>query len=784
MHTKTLETLEYNKILTQLRGHAATELGRQQCAALLPSAELTEVTQRLAATDEAVAVVRLKGRPPFTGIKMIQLSLSRAQIGGMLDPQQCLDVATTLIGARQVKRFLFAVHDNHPIAYIHSLCEQLPDLRELEQSIVSCIDEEATVKDSASAELRKIRHGIRTTEVRVRERMEQMIRTPSVQKILQDPIITLRNDRFVLPVKQEHRSELGGIIHDQSSSGATLFIEPNVIVTLNNELRQLRLREEAEIERILIALSAQIAEHADTLAAISDVLAELDFLFAKAGLAASWQCTWPRMNDQGIIKLNKGRHPLIPIDEVVPLSLTFGEDYSMLIITGPNTGGKTVTLKTIGILSLMAMSGLFIPAEDGSEMAVFDQLFADIGDEQSIEQSLSTFSSHMTNIIYILQEMTPRSLLLLDELGAGTDPAEGSALAISLLQHIQSIGCRLLATTHYSELKAYAYEQPGIMNASMEFDIQTLSPTYRLLIGIPGRSNAFAIAERLGLPREIITQGQAMINVEDRQVDAMIASLEANRLTAESERQTAEQLRRELEDARAKLAAQQEEFAAQRDKLLAKAREDARQIVHKAKQESERIISELRQKAMEEQASIKEHRLLASKRALEEAEQALAVKRTERTKTGQGKIEAGDEVLVTRFGQKGHVIELVGDKEAIVQLGVMKMTVDLADLDKVAASPPPTVATRARVKRSRDENVKMELDLRGSNLEEALIEVDQFIDEAFLAHLGQIFIIHGKGTGVLRDGIQRHLRTHKQVKHYRLGEFGEGGDGVTVVQLK
>lgn len=782
-HNKIYETLEFYKIIDQLSHHAATELGKARCADLKPASELTEVQQRLLATDEAVAVVRLKGHPPFAGIRTIQVHLHRAAIGGMLSPQECLDVATTIAGARRLKRHLTSVHEEHPVHTIHSLCEQLADPRDVEQAIVACIDEDGKVKDSASPALRKVRHDIRGTELRIRERMEQMIRTPSLQKILQDPIITLRNDRYVLPVKQEHRSELGGIIHDQSSSGATLFIEPEVIVNLNNQLRQLQLQQAAEIEKILHALSGQIAEHADALAAMGELLAEIDFIFAKAGLAHEWKCTLPRMNEQGVIHLKQARHPLLAVEEVVPLNLALGQDYHMLIITGPNTGGKTVTLKTVGLLSLMAMAGLFVPAEDGSELAVFDQLFADIGDEQSIEQNLSTFSSHLTNIIHILEQMTPRSLLLLDELGAGTDPAEGSALAISILQHIRTVGCRLLATTHYSELKAYAYEWPDMMNASMEFDIRTLRPTYRLLVGIPGRSNAFAIAERLGLPQHIIEEGKARINAEDREVDTMIATLEANRLTTESERQTAEQLRKELEAARAELAKQQQQFAAQRDKMLAKAKEEARDIVTQAKREAEEIISALRQQAMEEQVSIKEHRLIESKRKLEEAEQALTAKPTAHGKTAKADVQAGDEVMVPRFGQKGYVIERLNDKEAIVQLGIMKVTVDLTQLEKVA-TPPPKVTTKARVKRSRDEHIRHELDLRGTSLEEALLEVDQFIDEAFLAHLGQVHIIHGKGTGVLRDGIQQHLRNHKQVKQFRIGSFGEGGDGVTVAELK
>jgi len=479
---------------------------------------------------------------------------------------------------------------------------------------------------------------------------------------------------------------------------------------------------------------------------------------------------------------------LIAPDHVVPLDVELGNNYSTIIITGPNTGGKTVTLKTIGLLSLMAMSGLFVPVEDGSQLCVFDSIYADIGDEQSIEQNLSTFSSHMTNIIGILRDMTPKSLVLFDELGAGTDPAEGSALAISILEYIQNMGCRMVATTHYSELKAYAYDRKGVINASMEFDIQTLSPTYRLLVGVPGRSNAFAIAERLGLSRHIIEHARGQVGEEDQRVESMIATLEENRLTAEAERTSAEQLRREVEGLKKKLDDERRRFDEQREKLLQKAEQEAREAVAKARREAEEIIADLRRMALEERAGVKEHKLIEAKRRLDQAVPELAskVKKMAPASKKPVSVQPGDEVMVTSLNQKGHVVDVVSATEVTVQLGIMKMKVAKADLQLLTQQPAPKQVQHvaAGVKRTRDENIRMELDLRGANLEEAFIEVDRFLDESFLSNMGQVYIIHGKGTGVLRSGIQEYLRKHRHVKKYRDGNYGEGGTGVTVVELK
>ncbi|MCY9666073.1 endonuclease MutS2 [Paenibacillus alginolyticus] len=786
MNKKIIKTLDYQKILHKLAHHASTSLGKDAVEKLEPKGDFELVKLRLQATDEAVNVERLKGNAPFGGIRDIRSSLHRVRIGGMLNPAELLDISTTMFGTRRLKRFVLAVHEEYAIPMLKGQVELLTENKPLEDKINSCIDENAVVVDGASPELGRVRSELRTGEGRVRERLEQMLRNSSVQKMLQDVLITIRNDRFVIPVKSEYRSSFGGMIHDQSASGATLYIEPDAIVQLNNKIRELKFKEEVEIEKILRALSELVAEQVDLLVLDVDQLAELDFTFAKAGLARELKATMPRLNDRGFIKIKRGRHPLIAADSVVPLDLELGNDFSQIIVTGPNTGGKTVSLKTVGLLSLMAMSGLFVPAEEGSQLCVFDAIYADIGDEQSIEQNLSTFSSHMTNIISILRDMTPKSLVLLDELGAGTDPAEGSALAISILDYIHQIGCRIIATTHYSELKAYAYQKQGTINASMEFDIQTLSPTYRLLVGVPGRSNAFAIAERLGLSKRIIEHARTQVGEEDKRVESMIASLEENRLIAEAERQSAERMRREAEEMRLTLEAQQAKFDEQRDKLLEKAERDAREAVAKARREADEIIADLRRMAQEEAGGVKDHRLVEAKRRLDQAAPELREKQVRAAKKRPERIEAGDEVRVVTLGQKGHVVEVVSATEATVQLGIMKMKVELSNLEKIGstAQKKPAHQVATTVKRTRDDNIRMELDMRGLNMEDALIEADRFLDESFLGNLGQVYLIHGKGTGVLRTGMQEYLRRHKHVKSYRMGNYNEGGAGVTIVELK
>ena len=788
MNAKALHTLEYDKIIQKLAATAATSLGREEAEKLYPSQELRVVERRLAATNEAARAIALKGSPPFGGITDVRASLYRAKLHGMLQPTELIEIAQFIMGSRRLNKFISSANEELQLPLLTDLREPLTDFKAIEDEIRRCVDEQGDVLDSASPELASVRRDIRINAGRAREKLESLIRSSSVQKMLQDALITQRNDRYVIPVKAEYRSHFGGIVHDQSGSGATLFIEPEAVVQMNNKLRELMLKEQQEIERILRKLTESVGERADLLTGDVELIGQLDFIFAKASLAHSMLATLPAVNDEGKLLLRRARHPLIDQKHVVPIDIELGDDYSAIIVTGPNTGGKTVSLKTIGLLSLMAMSGLFVPADDGSILCVFDGIYADIGDEQSIEQSLSTFSSHMTNLISMLGQVTSRSLVLLDELGAGTDPAEGSALAIAILEHLHRIGCRMIATTHYSELKAYAYNRDGIINASMEFDVATLRPTYRLLVGVPGRSNAFAIAERLGLPKSIIEHARGEVSEDELKVDTMIASLEKDRRTAESERKLAERLRLDVEKLQQQIADERAKFQEQKAKLLDEAREQARLSIAKAKREAEDIIAELRQLALEEGASVKEHKLIEARKKLEDAIPAPATREPRAAAGGKAvKIEPGDEVKVHSLGgQRGHVVELSGSQEAVVQLGIMKMKVALADLEPVrqqASSKTKQQAQATVVKRSRDENIRTELDLRGTTLDEAILEVDRFLDEAFLSNLGQVYVIHGKGTGALRTGIQEFLRRHKHVKSYRLGSFGEGGAGVTVAEL-
>jgi DNA mismatch repair protein MutS2 len=795
MNDKWLTKLEYFKMIDTLQSHAATSLGKMRASDIRPSDDLAEVQHRLQGTDEAAAVERIKGAAPFGGITDIRENLKRSALGAALAAAELLAIANTVLGGRRLKRFIEVYREKHRADVLGALTEGIIELRTLEEAIRACIDDHGVVVDSASDALLRIRRELRAGEARVRERLDSMVRSASVQKMLQEAIITMRMDRFVLPVKSEYRAAFGGIVHDQSSSGATLFVEPEQVVPLNNKLRELKIQEEREMERILQRLTGEVAAELDALELNVSLCAQLDVLFAKAKLARVMKASLPVMNQHGFMRLRKARHPLLPAAEAVPLDVELGGAYAAMIITGPNTGGKTVALKTVGLLPLMAMSGLFIPAEDGSECCMFDQVFADIGDEQSIEQNLSTFSSHMTNIIDIVQRMTPQSLVLLDEVGAGTDPAEGSALAIAILEHIRSVGCRLVATTHYSELKAYAYDQAGVINASMEFDVETLRPTYRLLVGIPGRSNAFAIAARLGLASRIIDVAREQVAEEDQRVESMIIKLDEQRTAAQAEREEAERLHRENAALREQLSEAQRKFDDERDRLLAQAKRQAADVIRKAKQEAEGIIADLRSLALAEAASIKEHQLIEAKRRLDEAAAQSNVggmhRHASRSTAGATAAAPGDEVRVFSLGQKGLLLEKQG-ADAIVQLGIMKVKVPLTDLERVKTTTSTSATSSAKplqqagtsIKRTRDEHVRTELDLRGSNVEEAILEVDRFLDEAVMSNLGVVYIIHGKGTGVLRSGIQDYLRRHKHVKSYRVGGFNEGGHGVTVAELK
>ncbi|PFW51142.1 endonuclease MutS2 [Priestia megaterium] len=787
MQSRIFHVLEFNKVKEQLQKKVASSLGREKVANLIPSTQYEEVVKWQEATDEATTVLRLRGNVPLGGIFDVRPSVKRAEIGGTLSSNELLDVASTIYAARQVKQFIEQVVEDEdlqlPIITEH--IEKLMPLPEVEQTIKMSIDENGTVLDGASDQLRGIRQKLRSTESRIREKLESLIRSSSAQKMLSDAIVTIRNERFVIPVKQEYRSAYGGIVHDQSSSGATLFIEPQAIVTLNNELQEAKVKEKQEIERILIALTVQVAEVANELRQNVYLLGELDFMFAKGRYSHELKASKPKMNDRGYIKLVKAKHPLIAQEDVVANDIELGDQYTSIVITGPNTGGKTVTLKTLGLFTLMAQAGLQIPALDGSEMAVFKHVFADIGDEQSIEQSLSTFSSHMVNIVDILQKVDHESLVLFDELGAGTDPQEGAALAISILDQVYEKGARVVATTHYPELKAYGYNREGVVNASVEFDIETLSPTYNLLIGVPGRSNAFEISKRLGLSAEVIERAKGYIGSETNKVENMIASLEDSRRQSEHELEEAEELRKEAQKLHKELQSQIIEFNEKRDKLYEKAEEKAQATVKAASEEAEKIISDLRKMSQKNHALVKEHELIEARKRLEDAVPTLekSKKKPAAPKKQERTLQAGDEVKVLSWGQKGTLVERVSNNEWQVQMGIMKMKVKEKDLEYISSPKPVETKPLATVK-GKDYHVNLELDLRGERYENALIRVEKYIDDALLANYPRVSIIHGKGTGALRKGVQEYLKNHRSVKNIRFGEASEGGSGVTVVEFK
>ncbi len=782
---RALRTLEFYKIRSEVARYCTSSLGKAHVDDLLPSIELDKVNRLLEEMDEGAAIIRTKGNVPMGGIFDIRMHAKRAQIGGSLSPMELMEVSSTIRASRILRQFFETIREEGAISIPHFLekKEAMPILTQLEHDINMCIDDNGGVLDSASAALRAIRQQLRAQESRVRERLESLVRGKNAAKMLSDTIVTIRNDRFVIPVKQEYRSHYGGIVHDQSSSGQTLFIEPDAVVQANNEVRRLKMKEKEEIDRILQMLSAQVQEVAHELFVLVEVLGELDLVFAKAKYGAANKCTKPEMNDEGYINLKKARHPLIPAAEVVANDIEFGRDITAVVITGPNTGGKTVTLKTVGLFTLMAQSGLPVPALDGSELAVFDQVFADIGDEQSIEQSLSTFSSHMVNIVDILSKFDSNSLVIFDELGAGTDPQEGAALAISLLDEVHGRGARVIATTHYPELKAYGYNRPGVANASVEFDVETLSPTYRLLIGVPGRSNAFEISKRLGLPGHIISHAKSFTGTDRREVDSMIASLEKSRRESEQDAERSAELLGEAEQLKKDLEQQLKDYENQKEKLEDKAKEKARKIVEQATREAETVMSELRKMQMDQASGIKEHQLIDAKKRLEAAMPENRVLKKAAKANQQHVLKVNDEVKVISFGQKGTLIEKVSDKEWIVQIGILKMKLPESDLSYTKPEKQKETRTMTSLQ-NRSGPVKLELDLRGERYEDALIQVEKYIDDALLSNYHQVSIIHGKGTGALRQGVQQYLKKHPRVKGYRFGEAGEGGSGVTIAELK
>ena len=783
MKERTLRVLEFTKIREQLAGKALTEMGAERCRALVPSCDMAEIQLWQQETEEAAVVLQYIGGHPMMAFQDVRPFLALADKGATLSPKALLSIAELLRASRTARDALVTERDNTPL--LRQKAEGLCTLRHLEQDITDAILSEDEIADRASAELMNIRRHLRGATERIKEKLNQMVRNASFQKYLQDPIITVRNDRYVLPVKAEYRANVPGLVHDQSTSGATLFIEPMAAVEMGNELKQWELKERQEIERILSALSAEVAPYAGQLRETIDMLAELDFVFAKGLLAREMYAVTPKLNREGRINIVRGRHPLIDREKVVPTNLWMGRDFTTLVITGPNTGGKTVTLKTVGLFTLMAQAGLQVPADIGTELAVFGQVFADIGDEQSIEQSLSTFSSHMVNIVSIMHEVTPSDLVLFDELGAGTDPTEGAALAQAILTRLLHIRVRTLATTHYSELKAFALSTKGVENASVEFDVETLRPTYRLSIGVPGKSNAFEISRKLGLPENLIDAAKELISGENIRFEDVIANAEYHRQVAEREREIAAQASAEtirLRDEAEKLRKEMEE---KRETTMRKAREDARRLMEQTRRESESILADL--KRMKKEMNSPDAQTNAIRKRIEQGVDSLSeglTKQVDNTLPPKT-VKPGDRVTILTLGQQGTVLSAPDGKgEVQLQAGIMKFKAHLSQLRLIKEEQPRQKATVHASTGAMTRVVKMECDVRGMTLDEALNAVDQYLNEAVLAGMGEVSIIHGKGTGVLRSGIQQHLKRHMLVKSYRLGVYGEGEDGVVVVTLK
>ncbi|WP_337019940.1 endonuclease MutS2 [Oceanobacillus massiliensis] len=781
MNERILRVLEFKKIIEQLNSQAATSLGKDQVSQLKPSTDLAEVIQLQQETDEAASIVRLDKAIPLGGITDIRESLKRSAIGGILSGEECLDVANTVYGGRQVKAFIENLEEPE-LPVLEELVDRITPLRELEQHIKSCIDDHGHMMDSASAKLRSIRSSIRTYENRIREKLESYTRNNS--SMLSDAIVTIRNDRYVLPVKQEYRGTIGGIVHDQSSSGQTLFMEPKAVVDLNNQLHEAISKEQQEIEQILKELSEHIASFERDLYENVTVLGKIDFMFARAKLGNLMKASRPKINDRGYIKMQQARHPLIPINEVVANDVEIGKTYTSIVITGPNTGGKTVTLKMIGLCTLMAQSGLQIPALDGCEMAVFEEVFADIGDEQSIEQNLSTFSSHMTNIVDIIKKVDYRSLVLFDELGSGTDPQEGAALAMSILDEVVSREARVIATTHYPELKAYGYNRENVVNASVEFNVETLKPTYRLLIGVPGRSNAFEISKRLGLDEQIIDRAKGLVGADSKSVETMIASLEKSQLDAERDYEQAHEILLESEQLREEIMREWKQLEQKKETLYKKAEEKAEKALSQAREEAELIVNEIRQ--MKTNVTLKEHEWIEAKKMLEEAQPNLSRKQSKQTEPvakEKQNLKPGDEIKLLTVNQKGEVLEKVSDNEYMIQVGIMKVKVKRSDLQLLGKQKQTIQKPVATIKGS-NFHVSAELDLRGERYEDALLKLEKYIDDVLLAGYSKASIIHGKGTGALRKGVQEYVKRHPHIASAKAGESNEGGSGVTVIELR
>lgn len=801
MNEKALKTLEYTKIIDQLTEYASTEMGKQMCRELQPSCDLGTIRQSQTETTDALTRVRMKGSLSFGGVKDVRGSMKRLEIGSSLGIPELLAVSSLLtVAARAQSYGRHEKSEEFPDDSLDERFRALDPLTPVNNEIKRCLPSEDEVSDDASPGLAKVRRSMKIVGGRVHTQLNSILN--SSRTYLQDAVITMRDGRYCLPVKAEYKSQVPGMVHDQSSTGSTVFIEPLAIVKLNNELRELEIQEKREIEFVLAALSSQLMPYTDAILSDLSILAELDFIFAKAALSRHYNCVEPKFNNKRYINIKDGRHPLLNPKQVVPINIWVGDSFDLLIVTGPNTGGKTVSLKTVGLFTLMGQSGLHIPAFEGSELAVFDNVFADIGDEQSIEQNLSTFSAHMTNIVSILNEADANSLCLFDELCSGTDPTEGAALAIAVLNFLHNMTCRTIATTHYSELKVFALTAPGVENACCEFNVETLRPTYRLLIGIPGKSNAFAISRKLGLPDYIIDEAKNQMEQKDESFEDLLANLENSRVTIEKEREEIASYKQEIETLKNRLQQKEERFSEQKEKMLSKAREEAQKILQDAKDTADQTIRNINKLAKSSGVNKEleaERTKLRGK--IQDVDKKLAVKKTAAPKKAVSakKLRLGDTVRVLSMNLKGTVSSLPNAKgDLYVQMGILRSLVNIRDLEMVeeasitgpGLSGTHTGGSRgsgsgsSKIKMSKSFSVSPEVNLIGMTVDEAIPVLDKYLDDAYLVHLPQVRVVHGRGTGALKAGVHRHLKKLSYVKEYRLGEFGEGDTGVTIVTFK
>lgn len=795
MNQKVLKTLEYHKIIEKLTEYAASEPGKRLCRELEPSSDFEEIVQAQAETADAVARVRQKGSVSFAGISDIGGSLKRLEIGSSLSIHELLAVSSLLTCAARAKNYGRRQESEFPDDSLDEMFRSLEPLTNVNNEITRCIISEEEVADDASPGLRHVRRQMKITGDRVHTQLNAILN--SSRTMLQDPVITMRDGRYCLPVKAEYKSSFQGMVHDQSATGSTLFIEPMAIIKLNNELRELEIREQKEIEMVLAALSMELVPYVETILINLKLLTKLDFIFARAALARHYNCSMPKFNKNGYIHIKDGRHPLLDPKKVVPINVYLGKDFDLLIVTGPNTGGKTVSLKTVGLFTLMGQSGLQIPAFDGSELAVFDEVFADIGDEQSIEQSLSTFSAHMTNIVRILEKADSHSLCLFDELGAGTDPTEGAALAIAVLSFLHNMKCRTMATTHYSELKVYALTTPGVENACCEFDVETLRPTYRLLIGIPGKSNAFAISQKLGLPDFIIQDAKSRLEEGDEAFEDLLASLEESRVTIEKEREEIASYKSEISRLKSRLEQKEERFDERKDKLIRNANEEAQRILREAKETADQTIRQIYKLAQSSGVGKElEAERTKLREKLDKVDKNLSLKNEKGPKKtiSPKKLKIGDGVKVLTMNLNGTVSSLPNAKgDLYVQMGILRSLVNIKDLELLnepAISGPGMDLMKknntgsGKIKMSKSFSVSPEVNLIGMTVDEAIPVLDKYLDDAYLAHLPKVRVVHGRGTGALKAGVHKHLKKLKYVKEFRLGDFGEGDTGVTIVTFK